>query len=1458
MADSLFDNRYRYDYIYPRGRSGETLRAVDTHDGDRPVVIKRPAPHDAPPIRSGQEVSILNERKALARLAGHPALTELLGGGQFFVSGIVHQYIVVERAQGSIVQDMVRELAARGERMPELEMLVIVDVLLDLLHAAHARDIVYNDVDAKHLFWDREHYHLKVIDWGNAVLLEGDEATPQGVSRQSDIFQVGELLYFIVTGGMRMEVPRDAGEDFRLSFGPDDARISPRLQAIISRAAHPNTRLRYRLIGDLRKDLQDYRTPLERERDGVVTRVLDKLRQNRSKEELNGLLQTLEPALMMDPGFPEARRAFTMIEDRLSDLEVAGDLDAARIYLESANWGRAANLLDELRGRTRGDTATFVKLLRDWARMLERSNLQPAPLAVMDAIALAFDGEMPAAAHALLTQDSADERVRTLGLLLTERVAAHYQDVAVLRPNLQRLVTALDELAAEQQPLAEARSHLNDILETLDTLPGGNGGLGARGRRRAQAAANANLVTLRDGYRSIVDQLMVLGTVIDSAIGPDTAAQRRVPYDSLERAAQAAMTLADNMHVIGKQAVGSPRDARAALESSRAIDPSSPAWDVIQKLLDGLYELLQSYQTYVPAADGSDVADWLTASRRDLFPFSERLFDEMLAGMIAGLSLAAENWALYADAAIVGSRVAAVTALANATEAVGTVSPTLAGWFNHIRTNVANAAYVERYALYGALGRVLADGWENFDKGRLPEAERLGAQAYEAARSESEQTTARRLRDLAEAARLWVERGGASDITRSKQTLQTVEAIFTNEERAARLQFTNQMPSRDTYLRAMGKGLVELFGRNSSAAVRTLYVSYILQGAVDAAGDKLEEVEFWREAAIKTLGDAGARHPLMRTLMELAERRRDLREAAALINSIDNPSKLPTLENARKLLEENRQAKTLAAAVYSLRELEAGARDWADGEFRAAGIKIENAVKAIDDVENQAQITLTHYRAWLLELLNNAAELHNQMRKMQQVVEQRPEQPDATVRAAQRGMVDATERLLGSAYANTLRQWRDTYEQFLSIYEDKTIRRSAKLARFNDLFRALFIDRHPAYPLYRHWYNLTDAAPEFPAPPTDEPTPQLAEVDEAIASGLAGGRRVRARSGIEEAGAGDAPAAQGASVQRDRRGIPRWLLIAIPVLIIAAVAAFALLNGQGAGGMPTPQLTDPGLAVLAETANETPVVTETPAPTTTPTIVQAVNTLPPRPTNTPGPTATPTPITPTATGLPTNTPTATDTRPPTLTATPSTTPLPPQGVQGVQSLLTLVGGLENAPWTVEQFGAVQEGAAWRLGVGGMTGGATIVIPLARDILDARFGNSAAQRIISMEADMRLETYNPPLLIDDLVYFGIMLQSVGSPAESAGVQINLAGTGVVNIGQRVGDVNAVIGQRSLGDVRLRLRLDYNPETGAVTTFVNGEPIGLPLTLEAPLGVQPALFVKDGGVIVYVSSWTVALR
>ena len=313
MAESLFDNRYRYDYIYPRGRSGETLRAVDTQANNRRVVIKRPAPNDAPPIRAGQEVSINNERRALQRLEGHPVLTALLGEGQFFVGGMPHQYIVMERAEGLIIGEAVLERNAAGERLPELEMLVIIDQLLDLLQAAHTKDIVYNDVDAKHLFWNRDTYKLKAIDWGNSIFLEGDDMTPQGISRQTDVYQVGELLYFIMTGGRRAELPRHADEDFVVDFGDDARRVHSRLQEIISQALHPNTRQRYSSITALRADLSRYRQPIESERNVIVSTVADKLKRgDLSMSELRTLRTMIEPALNQDPGYPPAVDAHTI------------------------------------------------------------------------------------------------------------------------------------------------------------------------------------------------------------------------------------------------------------------------------------------------------------------------------------------------------------------------------------------------------------------------------------------------------------------------------------------------------------------------------------------------------------------------------------------------------------------------------------------------------------------------------------------------------------------------------------------------------------------------------------------------------------------------------------------------------------------------------------------------------------------------------------------------------------------------------------------------------------------------------------------------------------------------------------------------------------------------------------------------------------------------------------------
>lgn len=1434
MADSLFDNRYRYDYIYPRGRSGETLRAVDTQANNRQVVIKRPAPNDAPPIRAGQEVSILNERKALTRLAGHPVLTELLHTGQFSVGGTPHQYIVMERGQGIIIADTVMDMASRGERLPELEMLVIIDLLLDLLHSAHAHDIVYNDVDAKHLFWDRDNYRLKLIDWGNAVFLEGDETTPQGVSRQSDVFQVGELLYFILTGGRRPDVPRDAGDNFRLDFGEDNERIHSRLQSIVSRAVHPNLRIRYATIVDLRKALDEYRAPIQRERDVMLGRVAERLRRDRSRDELNGLLSTLEPALAMDSGYPQSRELQREIHARLQDLEVAADLDAIRIYMESGNWSRSVSLLDELRDRTRGEHAMLMNLLFDFGMVLHDSDLKPVPPAVQESIPLLFDGHAHEAAHRLLVQGVDDERVRGLQWQLAERISAHVPEVHVLRPNLYRLDAALASLATENVPVTEPRAVLAEINVTL--------------RNCANAVGVAEL---RDGYRSVVDGLTALGTLLDAVNSGRSLPERKLPLSALERALNAAMLLADNMHVIGKQAASSPRDATEALDHSRAIDPNNPAWEMVDRLLQSLYELLGTYQTYVPMADGSDLEDWLHNSQEDLKPFVERLFDEMLVGMVEGLGIASNAWGSYANATIQGNRAGCINALAQATDAVGTISPTLAGWFNQLRTVITSTQYVERHALYGGLGRALADGWEAFDRGRLADAEQLGQRANEIARSDPQRFAATRLRKVSEIARTWLERNTITDAKATKATLVSVERLFTVDENATRENFTKQMPSKDTYLKAMSKGLVELFSRSNTASVRILFLTYVLLGALDAQEGEMEDADFWREAALKTLEGHGARHPAARTLEEFIARRRDINAGALLVNQLNGVQALPQIENVMRQLEANPQAKTLAAAIHSLRELQAALRDWSDGEFRPAGIKLENAINAVGEVEQAASTTFTPYRAWLMELQAAAAELHTKARTLQQIVESRPAEPDENLLKIHRRQFELTHQLLGEAYTHPLRGWRDTYEAFLATYTDQTVRRSARLTRFNELFRVMFIDRHPAYALYRHWYELTEQAPEFPPPPTSEPTPRINEDEDVSSSDFLTSRY------SDEA----------VEAQRSLP-IPRLALFGGAGLLILLILVALLSNRSDSNTPPiavtitdTPAVDETGTAVAAllpttsdtplpVTPSELPAVGDLQTPTLLPTSEQTEEqafTLPIIATETPTATQTPTIThTPTHTPTPSNTPTITPTYTPTL---------PPQGIQGEQDITVLLDRLGTLPWNSETFSRGTEN--WRLGAGSPVGEGDIIITLPVDALETYYGNDAASRITRAEATLTLTTFNPPLLLDNAVYFGLMLQDVDNPANDAGLHVQLAQTGIINLAQRADGVTQTISQRAVNAVVVRVRLERNPAANTVTVFYNDEQLGDPIQLTAAR-VVPALFVQNGGVIVGVTDWTVTLR
>jgi serine/threonine protein kinase len=1467
MADSLFDNRYRYDYIYPRGRSGETLRAVDTQDKNRPIVIKRPAPNDAPPIRAGQEVSIVNEREALTRLAGHPVLAELLGTGQFFVGGMPHQYIVMERAMGIIIADEVAQLASQRHRLPELEMLVIIAHVIDLLQAAHDKDFVYNDVDAKHLFWDRDTHSLKVIDWGNAVFLEGDEVTPQGISRQTDVYQVGELLYFILSGGHRAEIPRDADEDFKLDFHEDDERVHSRLQEIVSQAVHPNIRLRYSSLKALTSDLSRYRASIERERNTTVSHITEKLRNvNLSRNELISLQTQLDPALKQDPGYPPARDTHDDISNRVRDLGVSADLDAVYIYMENSNWSRAADLLKELRDRAGTQTEGIVRLLLDWCILLTDTQLANVPHSVMKSIALIFESKPDKAANALLTANPENDDTRSIQWRMAERISSHFPDVLLLRPNLYRLENAVRQLATDGIPVREPTAILQQINTTLD----------ATARMDSPRVA-----LLRDKYREVVDNISSLYTILQTLSLQHEFSERRLPLNVLTRALNAAMALADNMHVIGKQAAASPRDALGALDASRAIDPANPVWDQMEDFLSHLYEILQSSQTYVPSADGSDLAEWLSTKLEELVPFSDQLFDEMLSEMIQAIQFSDDSWRRYREVVISGDKTGAVKVLHGASQAVTTISPTLSGWFNQLRSVIDGAQYIEKHSIPGLLGRALADGWQAFDRGQLADAERLGQQAMEISRNDRERAIAERLWRITRLLREWIERNGIYSESRTQNTLADIEKLYIESEKTIVEAFSTQMPSNETYLKAMGQGLVRVFETSSSAALRILFSQYVLLGVLDAHDGHLDDAGFWRTAATRTFTDIAEKHVAVRSLDDFIARRRDLLDAQQIFSVINGKHILPTLSDSLHQLENNPEARLINAGIQSLWIIETAIQDWADAEFRAAGNKLEQAIRNVNDCESAANITLTNYRAWLMELQAAVVELSVQRRRLYQEIDRHPDDPQELVQKIIHVQAQVTQELLGDDNANLLMTWRDTYEQFLDTYTSD-LRRSHKLEEMNELFKAMFIDRHPTYPLYRHWYDVIDNSPEFPAPDPDAPPPEV--TDEEVVD-----LQVQDSEGevIPEKYWVDPD--EKSSKERNR-----LLMIGGGIGVIVIIGLLIALSGGGdgddslSGGIAltitdTPSADDiatqtadaatdtptdePTLNSIDLTGTEAMLVTPLDEPTDTP--EEAFNTpiLLPSDTYTPDDTDTPTAThthTPTATlththtHTPTDTPSATYT--PTITYTPSNTPtatLPPEGIRGSQDLLAVFNDAITDPFWNQSAFILQDGA-WRLGVGNETAGETIYFFPPTEVLNTHYGNNAPSRITRIEADLTLRTFNPAVVSGEEVYFGIMFQSIND-GNNAGIQIQAVQPSVINLALVDNNEANFISQRSVNAVIARLRLDRNLETGDVIAFFNDSQIGDPIDfLDPDDPIVPVIFVKDGGVIIGVTSWRITLN
>lgn len=204
----------RYLLQEPIGSGGMAVvyRAVDTVLG-REVAVKVMHPHLA--SREESRKRFFREAQAVARLR-HRSIVEI-----FDYSGdrADSSYIVTELVRGRTLRVFGEEV---GFFLPEVAAMIGVE-LCDALQHAHEQGVIHRDLKPENVMVSEDGV-LKLMDFGIARILETDErmtmtgalvGSPHHMAPEiiegkeatvaSDIFSMGTILYWMVTGKMAFE-----------------------------------------------------------------------------------------------------------------------------------------------------------------------------------------------------------------------------------------------------------------------------------------------------------------------------------------------------------------------------------------------------------------------------------------------------------------------------------------------------------------------------------------------------------------------------------------------------------------------------------------------------------------------------------------------------------------------------------------------------------------------------------------------------------------------------------------------------------------------------------------------------------------------------------------------------------------------------------------------------------------------------------------------------------------------------------------------------------------------------------------------------------------------------------------------------------------------------------------------------------------------------------------------------
>jgi len=336
----------RYEPVEPTGKSagqgvsGVVIRAKDTRGEQGDVAIKRPNPMLSPVDSRKKSAQIKREGEALRRL-NHPNACRYLADGDLPDSQ--GHYLIMGWAQGTELEARLRGLERIGEQLPLGEGLEILDQLANLLAHAHERDVVHNDIDAKHLFWDEASRRLTVIDWANCAL--GSDAKPIATAAD-DLHQFGELMHRILTGST-LDTATRLGKERGWRVEMQDNKINPVLQGIVARAIGRDE-IPYGNMRQLATELRSYKQQQTKPFEEKVVKITALLALEESYETLSQAKELLNQVSVWDPTLVWKEQAqFDQIElDRAQSLALV----RAKVALRNEEWDTAHQRIKRMFG----------------------------------------------------------------------------------------------------------------------------------------------------------------------------------------------------------------------------------------------------------------------------------------------------------------------------------------------------------------------------------------------------------------------------------------------------------------------------------------------------------------------------------------------------------------------------------------------------------------------------------------------------------------------------------------------------------------------------------------------------------------------------------------------------------------------------------------------------------------------------------------------------------------------------------------------------------------------------------------------------------------------------------------------------------------------------------------------------------------------------------------------------